>query len=204
MPVTHTLQLQVEDLLEGGAPVDAQDAHGETALHGACAEGHLDVVRVLVVEQEAPLEVQNWEGWTPLIWAVVRGHTVIAKFLIDRVRTTRHWDAGSRFVLLLAISSRHCSLCKLSRVTRRVHMQGSSLHATTFLGWTPLHYAALQSNLALVEYMLEEGADASACSKDGCMPGDSATHPEVRQILFATGALASSVTVNAVTEMSRP
>jgi ankyrin repeat protein len=56
------------------------------------------------------------------------------------------------------------------------------------MGWTPLHFAALLSNLALVEWMLEEGSDALATGKDGCVPGDCAAHPEVRIALFKTGA----------------
>jgi ankyrin repeat protein len=66
-------------------------------------------------------------------------------------------------------------------------MQGSSLQWKTYLGWTPLHFAAMQSNVELVDWMLSEGSDALATGEDGCMPGDCATHPEVRKTLFKTG-----------------
>ena len=67
-------------------------------------------------------------------------------------------------------------------------MQGASVHAKTLLGWTPLHFAALQSNVELVDTLLDEGADVLASGKDGCVPGDCATHPDVRRSLFRTGA----------------
>ena len=77
--------LQVERLLEHGTCVDQQDDYGETALHLACMAGHIDVVRILVVEHQAKLDIQNWEGWAPIIWAVVHGHIAVVKFLQQRV-----------------------------------------------------------------------------------------------------------------------
>lgn len=70
----------------------------------------------------------------------------------------------------------------------RLRTQGSSLQWKTCLGWTPLHFAAMQSNVQLVDWMLSEGSDALATGEDGCMPGDCATHPDVRRTLFKTGA----------------
>jgi ankyrin repeat protein len=77
--------LQVEQLLDSGVNVNAQDAYGETALHLACMEGQYTVVRMLVVEQQARMDMRNWEGWVPMIWAIVRGHVEIVKFLAERV-----------------------------------------------------------------------------------------------------------------------
>ena len=201
----HDAELQVEDLLDAGANVNEQDAYGETALHGACLEGHLDVVHVLVVEQRAQLEIQNWEGWVPLICAVVRGHTAVAKFLIVRVRAARQVP-HSRFAVcvrtvrpLRAWSKPLARQLQVRQGCKSVHrnmraerrcacVQGSTLSSRTFIGWTPLHFAALQSNLALMEYMLEEGAEALASGKDGCLPSDCATHPEIRSLLYTAGA----------------
>jgi ankyrin repeat protein len=81
---------QVEDKLYARANVNDQDSYGESALHAAASAGHLEIVRILVVEHEAALDAQNWEGWTPLICAVVRGHTAVAKFLAERVRYLLH------------------------------------------------------------------------------------------------------------------
>lgn len=85
---THfQMPVQVERLLEHGTCVNQQDDYGETALHMACMAGHIDVVRILVVEHQAKLDVQNWEGWAPIIWAVVHGHIAVVKFLKQRVRS---------------------------------------------------------------------------------------------------------------------
>lgn len=81
-------------------------------------------------------------------------------------------------------------------------LQGSSLQWVSNLGWTALHFAAMMSNLALVDWMLEEGASALATGEDGCMPGDCATHSEVRKRLFKTGALCTKKHVILLCESS--
>jgi ankyrin repeat protein len=87
--------LQVEQLLDSGVNVNAQDAYGETALHLACMEGQYTVVRMLVVEQQARMDMRNWEGWVPMIWAIVRGHVEIVKFLAERVCSVTQLHACS-------------------------------------------------------------------------------------------------------------
>lgn len=115
-------------------------------------------------------------------------------------------------------------------------MQGSSLQWKSYLGWTPLHFAAIQvrplsharytgastavttqlatvpepgacgrthththestvptpdsviqGDLDLVDWLLEEGADALTTGEDGCMPGDCASNAAVRKTLYKTG-----------------
>lgn len=104
---------------------------------------------MLVVEQQARVDVKNWEGWVPMIWAIVRGHFQIVQFLSDRVcpsnhldlpwHASCHWDVPSVAVRWWAVLSAPAHpWCQVSA------MQGSSLQWKSFIGWTPLHFAALQ------------------------------------------------------------
>ena len=52
------------DLVGLGAAVDAADAGGWTALHGAAFAGHLDVVEFLV-GAGADVDAETNFGWTP-------------------------------------------------------------------------------------------------------------------------------------------
>jgi ankyrin repeat protein len=54
--------------IEAGNDVNAVDANGDTALHGAAHRGANDIVTVLV-EKGAKLDVPNKNGWTPYIIA---------------------------------------------------------------------------------------------------------------------------------------
>ena len=57
--------------LEHGAAVDATNDAGDTALHGAAANGYETVIRLLA-ERSAPLGARNRRGQTPLALAVAR------------------------------------------------------------------------------------------------------------------------------------
>lgn len=46
-------------------PVNAQDGHGMTPLHHACAQGHLNVVVALIIDGHARLDVVDNVGETP-------------------------------------------------------------------------------------------------------------------------------------------
>ncbi|KAG2180715.1 hypothetical protein INT44_003722 [Umbelopsis vinacea] len=66
----------------------AADETGNTGLHMACANGHLDIVKY-VVEKLASLDnvtqyinSQNEQGNTPLHWAALNGHLEIVQLLV--------------------------------------------------------------------------------------------------------------------------
>jgi hypothetical protein len=63
--------------------LSAQDPkNGNTALHIASQNGHLDLVKKLVVEG-APLDKQNGKGQTPLHMSVGYDFYFVSKFLVD-------------------------------------------------------------------------------------------------------------------------
>lgn len=64
------------------ADIDADDGtEGVTALCHAAAQGHEDVVRLLL-RYGASLEVADARGQTPLLWAVTQGHEHVAQLLL--------------------------------------------------------------------------------------------------------------------------
>jgi ankyrin repeat protein len=70
-PGTHEEALAAVDLLlaVGGGDVNAVNAHGDTALHGAVYRGGAIPVIERLVASGAKLEMTNALGWTPLIVA---------------------------------------------------------------------------------------------------------------------------------------
>ncbi|KXZ49766.1 hypothetical protein GPECTOR_19g217 [Gonium pectorale] len=63
----------VDAALSQGVPVDSKDSMGRTALHMACANGHVEVITRLL-EAGALTDVTNSGGNTPLHWACLNGH----------------------------------------------------------------------------------------------------------------------------------
>lgn len=71
----------VHTLLEKGAPVDAQDEKGLTALHYGAMSGHGSVV-ALLTGHGADVNATSPDGWTPLHHAVFHGNREIVEVLV--------------------------------------------------------------------------------------------------------------------------
>ena len=54
-----------------------------TALHFACSNGHLDLVKYLIEKCHCNPEAKDYVGWTPLYFASKEGHLDIVKYLIE-------------------------------------------------------------------------------------------------------------------------
>ncbi|CAM9268504.1 unnamed protein product [Ectocarpus sp. 6 AP-2014] len=71
----------VEAILSSGVDANHQDAHGNTALHLSCANGHADVIRALI--KAGASHLPNGAGNRPLQWAVQNKHDACVKLLME-------------------------------------------------------------------------------------------------------------------------
>jgi hypothetical protein len=74
---------EVRKVVALGVNVDERDADGDTALHWAAGNGHVEVLQVLVVELGADKEAKTANGQTALHWAVVNGHMEVMRVLVE-------------------------------------------------------------------------------------------------------------------------
>ncbi|XP_046984093.1 serine/threonine-protein phosphatase 6 regulatory ankyrin repeat subunit B-like [Schistocerca americana] len=80
---------EVRKLIAAGAPLNAKDDSGDSALHCAVLEGHVEVVRCLVYEG-ANVNIRNSIRQTPLHYASFRGHVEVIWVLLG---ASAHIDA---------------------------------------------------------------------------------------------------------------
>lgn len=74
----------VQVLLAHGADPEVMDVLGNTALHYACAYGHLKVMRVLV-DHGAGVDHANRQGWTPVSYScTLDAEMFFRKLVADR------------------------------------------------------------------------------------------------------------------------
>jgi len=115
----------VKALLVRGATVDSKDErHGQTALMWAAAEGHADVVQMLI-EVGADYHSRLASGFTPLLFAIREGHSDVVRTLLKAgvdvnepvpVDGPRRRGVGGRLPspgtspLLLAVQNAHFEL----------------------------------------------------------------------------------------------
>eukprot|EP00124_Ichthyophonus_hoferi_P003236 Ihof_evm9s269 gene=Ihof_evmTU9s269 len=75
---------EVQACLDKNIPMTARDGNGNTALHMAAANGHLNVVQLLLPKcSQADLDAGNEAKSTPLHWAALNGHKEIVMLLCD-------------------------------------------------------------------------------------------------------------------------
>ena len=69
-------------MIEEATDLASTDPSGNTALHMACANGHLDIVKLLLKHGANPNALNKSKN-TPLHWAALNGRTEIIELLIE-------------------------------------------------------------------------------------------------------------------------
>ncbi len=168
---------RVQKLIASGAPIDAKDDNGDTALHLGVLGNHAEVVDALLASGAA-VDSKNKCGWTPLHRAMsadiasrllragadpdardsVDGSTPL-RMLVDSDHGRPYVaQPGSRQgrALLLVDRARRRKLAEMLLTT------GADINARTDDGWTPLHGAVAAGHLDDVTFLLQKGADPFA------------------------------------------
>ncbi|XSG74895.1 ankyrin repeat domain-containing protein [Herpetosiphon llansteffanensis] len=188
-------------LLAHGADVAAQTKRNQTALQLAVAYGHNATAEILLnhgarpdalsaamlgrVDLLASLLKHNPEtgrtpnryGRTPLRLAVEREHTAVVEFLLAHGVKPDLWLAAG--------------MGDLAQVKALLEADRCALHQRDQWGYTALHWASKSGQLAVLEYLIEQGAGLEPRGSDGGTPLTLALwHEQVEaaRLLVASGA----------------
>ncbi|XP_036385783.1 poly [ADP-ribose] polymerase tankyrase-2 isoform X4 [Megalops cyprinoides] len=169
----------IEVLVKHEAKVNALDNLGQTALHRAAHCGHLQTCRLLLSSGCDPL-IMSLQGFSPS----QMGNESIQEILqegafIGNTDTDRQLLEASKSGDLEVVKR----LCTLQNVNCR-DVEGRQS--------TPLHFAAGYNRVAVVEFLLQHGADVHAKDKGGLVPLHNACsygHYEVAELLVIHGAV---------------
>src|SRR5262245_5502801 len=169
------------------------DAGVEPALHEAAAIGDRGRVLAALDQDSGQLDTNSPEGFTPLALAAHFGHLEVMRLLIDRGA-----DVNRSAAHRIAVTPLHAALfgrqleAALLLVERGADVTlargGSGLKRA---GWTALHYAAGMGFRALVQPLLDRGADPSRVDEEGKTPLDvaiDANHRDIVEDLRSRGA----------------
>ena len=192
-------------LLEAGADVNVKNRAGGTPLHNAAFLGQYEAAKLLL-ENGADVNIRNGDGGTPSDAAAVDWETT--RFILGMLRikaSKEKIEAGrTRVVELLQqhgaatnTGSESNALCNAVRSgdLQTVKEQlgngvdingGDSEFGVTALSWT-----ALLGYMEIAKFLIEEGADVNAKSRDGSTALHSAAflgHAEIAELLIQEGA----------------
>jgi ankyrin repeat protein len=136
---------------------------GNTALHYAAREGHIEVARALL-QAGANARKDNILGQTPLHWASKKGHIEIVRALLEAgagadVRKVDHYCTSPIY---------HACRGKHFEVFRALVEAGGDVNELDSVGRTALHHASRWGLTEGVRYLcVERGADVNKSSTGG-------------------------------------
>ncbi len=165
--------------------VEAVRSHvAELDLYEAATFGDLDRITELLAYDPASVEAYTGDGFTALHLAAFFGQAEAARLLLAHAAEVdargRGWMTGT--ALNSAASGRH------TEVVRLLLDAGGDPDARQAHGWTPLHAAARNGDLATLALLLAAGADPAAVNDDGTSVAELAAASEEPAVIEAVAA----------------
>ena len=177
----------ITQLADHGGDMNRADHRKLTPLHIAAIRRHSRVVSLLLGSVDSAgrsnvkINEADKNGETPLYWATSVGHVEITGQLIARDGDLDKASLYDGFTPLMNAIQAGMGLETISQLISSP-LQGQQLqtnvHAASKAGdITALHLAARRGNTAVVEHLLESGANPLAVSKSYLQPIDMLPHP---------------------------
>lgn len=153
----------VKMLLEKGANIDAESRSQSTPLILAALHGHIAVVQVLLDKGAlAAINANDKSEQTALMAAALNGHADIVKLLLEKGANIEAENKYGWNALMLAAKCGHIETVKeLLQLASKAFIDRAKPD-----GFTALMLAALNGNTAVVELLLNHGADLDAVDRN--------------------------------------
>ncbi|CAF2791794.1 unnamed protein product [Rotaria sp. Silwood2] len=177
----------LEILLKHNVDINLLDDQGQTALHHAVKNGHLNACRFLITHKIDTSIVSSY------------GQTALDMASVSNIQQLLMTYENEKVILTPSITDLQLQLLEASKsgdldvVKRVLTFNPSLVNCRDVQGRnsTPLHFAAGYNRIQVVEYLLAMGADVTARDKGGLVPlhnSCSYGHLEVTALLLNNGA----------------
>ena len=152
-----------------GSGIGDQDSVGNTALHYASWQGHLECCRLLIENMADPL-LKNKDGMPPVHFAAAGNHISVVDYLLSLESTggTDPEITGPGGLNNLHRACMHGSLETVRMLIEKHKIDISSKSGQN--GNTPLHFAAHGGYIGIVAFLIERGADSNGRNDYGLTP----------------------------------
>jgi ankyrin repeat protein len=181
----------VDLLLTRGAPLDARNLAGATALFFAVEGNHIPVAHRLI-ERGADVNLAGRSGVTPVAAAAYRGNNTLVEELLTHGADERAPDdTGKPPIVYAAAGARFDVVTRL--LARKIDINARYPNDLTLLMWAsgPDEKASETQAIKVVSYLLDEGAhidDRDARGRTALMIAAEGGRAEIANLLLARGA----------------
>ena len=215
---------EVRRLLLLNVSPDSANEDGLTALHQCCIDDSEDMMKLLI-DFGANVNARDTEQWTPLHAAATCGHLHLVKYLISRGadllsvnadgnmpydicedETTLDFIEGEMakrgITQQMIDDTRSVTENQMLRDLRLIASQEGDFEYRDVNGVTPLHIAAANGYVSVVEFLLDQHVSTDVIDADSWQPVHAAAcwgHPDVLDLLVQSGADLSARTKNGET-----
>ena len=201
----------VKELLKyEGVVVDATDVGGQTALHYAALGGHLEVVRVLLLDPRVNINAKSdYSVFSTSLWkAVDKEHlSIIRQLVAHDAELPTYYDVDNKIALDEYCGNvaevKHCNTLRLllalttGRIAEMCDIVSSGIPININAARRPnfntaLHIAVINNRTQIARYLINHGADLNAINIAGNTPlhvALTSSHKNLRMIglLLAAG-----------------
>ena len=184
--------LQIVDLLLAhGAPIDARNLAGSTALYLAAEGSHIAIAQRLI-ERGADVKLSGRSGITPIATAAYAGNEIIFDALLARGADERAADDTGKPPIVYAAAGARFSIVK-RLLARDVDVNARYRNDLTLLMWAsgPDELVPEPQALELVSFLLGAGAhvdDRDDRGRTALMIAAEGGHAQIANLLLARGA----------------
>jgi serine/threonine-protein phosphatase 6 regulatory ankyrin repeat subunit B len=186
--------LKINQLLQSGVDINTQHkGTGTTVLMIASSYYYYEGVVQYLIEKGANVNLQDNDGKTALLWAASNS-LPNAKILVanDADVNIAANDGMTPFLqATLGVSSGKVSLEMCDLLRKKGADINASLTKNSAMGWNALHYAVINGDVELVNYLIKYAVNVNKATSDGSTPlylAEIAKQEEIIKILKNAGA----------------
>ncbi|CAN8001842.1 unnamed protein product [Ixodes pacificus] len=207
-----------------GVSPDSTNEDGLTALHQCCIDDSEEMMKLLI-DFGANVNAKDSEQWTPLHAAATCGHIHLVRYLISRGADLLAVNADGNMpydicedeptldyiesemakrgiTQEMIDETRAANEVMMLSDLRNLNDAGGDLEFRDEQGATPLHIAAANGYVSVVEFLLDQHVSTDVCDNDQWQPIHAAAcwgHPDVLEMLVQAGGDLNARTKNGET-----
>ncbi len=185
---------KIEQLLLSGVDINTQDkTSGTTVLMIASSYYYYDNIVEYLISNGADVNLKDNEGKTALLWASSNSLPNAKILLANGAKVNEAANDGMTPFLeaSLGVSSGKVTIEMLDLLRKNGANINAALQRKSAMGWTALHYAAINGDVELVKYLIKYGANVNKATGDGSTPlylAQLGKHEEIIKLLKNAGA----------------